>query len=407
MRILLSAYACEPERGSEPGVGWNWAVQLASNLQYETFIITRSNNKKIINDFIQRNGNINNLFIFYYDLPAAYLWAKKHGLGTNLYYVMWQMGVVGFAKQLHAKYKFDLVHHITFGVFRDASLMYRLKIPLILGPLGGGEYTPPQLTDSFTFREKTKEFSRQVCNKIALFNPLLIKSLKHASIIFTKTPETQKAIPQKFHYKTFNYLEIGVQHVYPPPTNNSGSFIFVGRFIYLKGIDLLLHAFKIYLDHYDHKAILSLVGKGEHLKKIQKFISQYHLENNIRIIGWISQTQLKEYYQNATALLFPSLHDSSGNVVLEALSYGLPVICLDCGGPARVLGKSLEQLIVSTQNHSEKEITLEFAGRMNQLVSDISFFNDMRNKAIERANCLTWEMTVKNAYKLINKTINK
>ena len=46
-KILLSAYACEPGKGSEPGVGWNWAREIA-NRGYEVFVLTRENNKKKI-----------------------------------------------------------------------------------------------------------------------------------------------------------------------------------------------------------------------------------------------------------------------------------------------------------------------------------------------------------------------
>jgi hypothetical protein len=43
LNVLLSAYACEPGRGSEPAVGWNTAVELASH--HEVWVLTRANNR--------------------------------------------------------------------------------------------------------------------------------------------------------------------------------------------------------------------------------------------------------------------------------------------------------------------------------------------------------------------------
>ena len=52
MNILLSAYACEPNKGSEPAAGWKWAYEL-SKRGHNVFVITRSNNKQIIDKYLQ------------------------------------------------------------------------------------------------------------------------------------------------------------------------------------------------------------------------------------------------------------------------------------------------------------------------------------------------------------------
>ena len=66
-RILLSAYACEPGRGSEPGVGWGWATELAE-LGHEVWVLTRADNRMTI----ARNPPVDplNPRFIYYDLPS-------------------------------------------------------------------------------------------------------------------------------------------------------------------------------------------------------------------------------------------------------------------------------------------------------------------------------------------------
>ena len=62
VKILLSAYACEPNKGSEPEVGWKWATTL-SKLGHEVHVITRLNNKENIENYLARN-KISNLSFF-------------------------------------------------------------------------------------------------------------------------------------------------------------------------------------------------------------------------------------------------------------------------------------------------------------------------------------------------------
>ena len=71
LKILLSAYACEPGRGSEQGVGWNWARQMAK--EHEVWVVTRANNRMPIETALAWDPLPNAHFV-YYDLPR---WARR------------------------------------------------------------------------------------------------------------------------------------------------------------------------------------------------------------------------------------------------------------------------------------------------------------------------------------------
>ena len=75
MKILLSAYACEPNKGSEPGVGWNWAINL-TKLGHDVTVLTRKNNKSSINKMIKKN-KLKSIKFEYYDLPNWLIFIKK------------------------------------------------------------------------------------------------------------------------------------------------------------------------------------------------------------------------------------------------------------------------------------------------------------------------------------------
>lgn len=404
MKVLLLAYACEPNRGSEPGVGWRWAINLANDPTKEVHVLTRSNNKDTIESY-WKDSCPSNLFFHYYDLPKFWIWAKHHGLPVNIYYACWLQGSCQFAMKIHRKYHFDMAHHITFGVFRDASTLYKLKIPYVIGPVGGGEMTPPQLLRLYTRKERIKEGFRSCANQISRFNPWLIKSFNNASLILTKTNDT-KTLLKKWDAKTFVTLEIGIndtQNDIPNHCHNN-TFLFIGRFTYWKGVQLALLAFAKYAKkHPDSKLIF--IGKGEMENDIITFSNKNGLEKNISIIQWLKQEELKHYYSTSRAMLFPSLHDSSGNVVLEALSFGLPVICLDCGGPASVLGDSLRELTVDTKGKDVQDVVNGLYEKIEIISKDDGYHKDLRTKCLCRAKTMLWSETVKNSYINIQKIL--
>jgi len=404
MRILLLAYACEPNRGSEPGVGWQWALNLAQDTTKDVYVLTRSNNKNIIDGYWKNNVCPANLHFYYYDLPPFFVWLKRHGLSVNIYYSLWLQGCIGVLKDLHEEYRFDMAHHITFGVYRDACLLYKLGIPFVTGPLGGGEYTPYQFAKLYSYKEIVREYLRKLMNELSMLNPYLRKSFDRASLILAKTPETKNVL-RKWESKTIVNLEIGIDRIsFAQQEHDKNTFLFVGRFIYWKGIKLVLRAFQLYQSSHP-TAKLFFIGKGKMKSYIDRFAEDNNLKNNIMIIEWIEQKELKAYYLKSCAMLFPSLHDSSGNVVLEALACGLPVLCLDCGGPAIVLGKGLEDTIETTKGKSVYEVIQGLASKMEMLTSDASRYDEISQKCLKRAESLLWERTVFDAYKLIDKKL--
>tara|TARA_B110000483_G_scaffold243428_1_gene333195 strand:+ start:1861 stop:2172 length:312 start_codon:yes stop_codon:yes gene_type:complete len=83
LKILLSAYSCEPNTGSEHEVGWQWANKLV-NLGHEVYVITRTSNKKKINSY--QNNNTKKINFLYYDFPKLYLkFIKKKKIQIHIY----------------------------------------------------------------------------------------------------------------------------------------------------------------------------------------------------------------------------------------------------------------------------------------------------------------------------------
>jgi glycosyltransferase involved in cell wall biosynthesis len=396
MKLLLSAYACEPDRGSEPGVGWHWVLELA-RLGHDVWVVTRTNNQQAI----QRvSPNLPNVRFVYYDLPNWLATLKKKAPILQFYYLLWQWGAYRRARELHRQEQFDLVQHLTFGVFRHPSFMGRLGIPFIFGPVGGGERTPFRLRMDYGLKGHLLDAARDLTNVAARWNPWLHETCGAAHLILVKTPHTGMALPRRYHHKVRHALEIGVASAAASPQSaqHDGGirFLFVGRFLFWKGMQYGLRALATVL-HDVPSARLTIVGAGPEGRRWRRLCQTLGIAHAVEWNGWMHQSELASVYRSHHVLLFPSLHDSSGGVVLDAMSYGLPVVCFDLGGPG-VLVTENSGIVVTTARRSRQQLVAALAEAMTILADQPDTLRAVQLGALARARELTWATVVRQVY---------
>ena len=393
-KILLSAYACEPNRGSEPGVGWNWAIEIAKR-GHEVRVLTRANNKNLIEAYWANNPKPNNLQFLYYDLPKSLSFWKRNGHGVHLYYFLWQIAVYLKYRKSIIEENFDFMHHITFVTIHQPSFLFLIKkIPFFYGPAAGGDEVRIDFLKSFPIKAKIKEFLIIIQNKLFRIDPMRQKLLAVSNLFFVNSISTLKKITHKKSGKIHCNLAIGSNAIEDVYFNNNKTnqiqLLYVGNFLHWKGLHLAIKSHAILNDS---NCIFTIIGKGDKSKfNIQK--------TNITVIDWISQDELKKYYQESTVFVFPSFRDSGGMVVLEALSFGLPVICLDLGGPGQIVDETCGRLI-ETQNKTEDEIVNAIVSAISELTSNPELLIKLKYGAIERAKYFSWKNTVGSVYEKI------
>ena len=352
LKILVSSYACEPQKGSENAVGWEWSLDIA-NKGHNVVVMTRANNKKSIENFFLNSKNtLKGVIRFeYYDLPSWVLYLKKILSPflnyTRIYYFIWQFFVFKKIKKLTQKENFDLVHHLTFVSLRHFSHIGNLGIPFILGPLAGGDSSPYWIRKSLGWNFFITECFRDFMNQTLRYDPFFIKSLKKSDLIICGTPATQNILPNKFKSKSKVINQISME--YPMKKNfiekrNEKKILYVGRFLSYKGMDIGLEAFAMALQK-DNELSLTIVGRGPLEKKWKLKAKKLGISNKIKWINWLKQSELDKVYLEHSIFLFPSLHDSGGKVIFEAISKGLRVIGLKIGGPEILLNNKVGKLI--------------------------------------------------------------
>lgn len=400
MRILLSAFAFAPNVGSEPGVGWRWAIELAKH--HQVTVVTDVTRRELV-----EAGGVQipeNVEVVYYR-PAWLRFIPLNSSTAQILYTLWQFGLLGFARGLNRDRGFDLAIHATYGVFRHPSFLGYLGIPFVFGPLGGGEDAPLVLKRSIRGHEKIKELLRTVMNRAALFDPFLWAAYARASLILVKTEDTRRALPWPFRCRAVVYPEIGFDapdKVIPAARRKDEPLriLFAGRLLGWKGAHLAIRAVARAMDR-GLDIEFTLLGKGPFEPELRRVAIEAGVHDRIRWIGQLSQQDLFALYRSMHCFLFPSLHDSSGNVVLEAQANGLPVICLDLGGPATLVAPDAA-IVVDTQGRNEGGVVNELAKAVERLATDEASRFEMGKAAITNVReKMTWNDRVYGALALL------
>ncbi|NQY35909.1 MAG: glycosyltransferase family 4 protein [Alteromonadaceae bacterium] len=395
MKILLSAYACEPYKGSEPAVGWNWLLE-SCKTKNDIWVLTRNNNRDIIEKYFQENEIPNNLTLIYYDFPKKLMFLKKI-FGIYFYYLFWQIGAFLKVRKLNKSKFFDQVHHVTFATIRQPSFMALLGVPFIYGPAGGGESPPYHLIRNFPQRPKQKELIRMLANIWVKLDPFMHFTFFSANKIVVTSEQTKNLVARFYRHKVVIKLAIAqsngiVARAKICTQKDKVKLLFVGRFEYWKGIHLCIKSLVELKSNYKElNARLTLIGEGPYKNHLQKLAKQIGVDLMIDWLPWMEQSKLDGFYSSHDLFIFPSLHDSGGMVVLEAMSASMPVICLNSGGPSTIVTESSGEVI--DVQLSEEEICKKIALHISIIIKAENYPIYCQNARI-RSQELTWEKLV-------------
>lgn len=395
LKILLSAFSCQPRRGSEPAVGWNIARSLSK--QHEVWVLTHNtDNYEPIKKELAENPlpNLNFVFLEVSKRLKIHEWGR---LGEQVNYYLWQIAAYFCAKKLHRQENFDLVQHVTFVKYSTPSFLSLLDAPFVWGPIGGGESSPKSFSDEFGLGGKTFEFLRSAARKIGELDPFVRLAARRSRKIVAVTEETAGRLKnlgakdiQILSQCALNEEELTYfGRMNQPPDEAKIRFVSIGRLLHWKGFHLGLRAFAA---ANIENAEYEIVGTGPDEKRLKKLAAELGIEKKVRFRGELSRDETFDCLANSHALVHPSLHDSGSFACLEAMAAKRPVICLDLGGPAVIVSDDCG-IKVSAEN-PEKTIE-EIAAAMKLLAFDSALRRRIgesaRQRAVEEFN---WEKKV-------------
>ncbi len=398
-RIVLSAFACSPLWGSEPGVGWQWLLEISRH--HEVELITHTYFRSHLEPALVESGD-RPITVHYLEVPGDSTHPHVQ-LNSWQYYVRWQWHARRTVRQIVRSRRVDLIHHLTWGTLRFPSFLGGLGVPFVMGPLGGGEVAPLRLFRGLPWKLQLFDALRSLSLAAVRWDPLATWATRRAQVVLCKSPESRAALPYRVQDKAVVSGEIGSPPVredarLPPAPGARRRLLFAGRLLGWKGVMLAWGAARqLMRDGADVELVVA--GDGPLRETLIAQVREAGLQDRVQVLGGIPREQLMAEYDRADLFVFPSLHDSSGNVVLEALSRGLPVVCLDLGGPQLYVDTSCG-LVVSTRQRDRRGVEAALAEGIGQLLADPERLSRMQAGALAHARDQSWTAAVERAYRV-------
>jgi glycosyltransferase involved in cell wall biosynthesis len=336
MKVLISAYACGPHRGSEPGVGWNWVLETAR--EHDVWVVTSRESEAAIAEYVAAHPSPNIRWTFH-DLGRWLEPSLQSLVWRHLHYYLWQLSVYAVAKRMHRAVGFHVLHHVTIAMYWRPSLLALLPVPFVWGPVGGGDAAPKALRGTLSGRGWLHEIARAVAQAASEYDPLVRLTARRAALALAATVETADRIGRLGARNVELMESVGLTDAelaylggFPLRSGAPFRVLSVGNLLGLKGFHLGIAAFAR-LQRVDPTSEYWIVGDGPERRRLERLARSLNVDGKVRFVGRVPRARVFEILQECDVLMHPSLHDSGGFASLEAMTAGRPVVCLDIGGP--------------------------------------------------------------------------
>lgn len=268
-------------------------------------------------------------------------WFFGRGPLEAIYYARWQDKLIRTARQLHQQIRFDLVQHITLGRCWSPCGVRWLGLPFIWGPVGAAETAPASFVAELPFRDRLFEWLRDNGVRRGLQSQAVRETARAATVAIGVTRESCAALRESGARRVEQLPQMALSEAdlaefgsLPPPPPGPLRALCIGRHLHWKGFHLAIRAFAAFARSHP-EAQLWIVNDGPFRPFMEQTAAASGASAQVRFLGRLpSYQKVLETIGQSHVLMHPALHEGFGNVCLEALAAGRPVVCLDIGGPA-------------------------------------------------------------------------
>jgi len=388
IHVLVSAYACEPGKGSEPGLAWGWVWGLAQ-AGLQVTVLTRPDGQTAIERFLETHRPPGNLRFEYVTVPLNAL-RTRGAWRVYEHYRLWQHAAYECAKLLSETV--DVVHHVSWGALLGGSELWRLGKPFIFGPVGGGQKVP-SLLFGLLRGDLLRTLVRQL-NILVAWTGLGGQHIAATSWLLSTNLETAALATRLGAQRVIQFVDSGVDSRFileEQPTNKERKpplrVLWVGRLLPRKAALLAVAAISLTKCSME----LTIVGDGPERARIQRAIDQLGVGPKVNITSWVPWYEMPAQYQNHDVFLFTSILDSFGSQLLEAMASGLPVVALKHQGAGSFVSQEEGILVTPT---TPRRTALALADALDRLAEDAVLRSGMGKAAWRHASTETWDRRV-------------
>jgi len=391
MRVLISAIACHPHRGSEAYFGWAAVNALAR--KHDLTVLTH---KESIED-IERVASVDKILrkVRFIGVGQPIAWHPNRMLArlqSWRQYAVWCQETHEVAVKLVASKEYDLGHHVTYSTWRQVSPLANLGIPWILGPVGGGERFPAAFRGVLSLQSRLFELAREVSSQLAMRSVKLRRSIRSAAFVLASTPETMDltlsmgAAPARTAIAPAIFMRadrIKLFKLAQPKDQSPHLRIFAGGNLEgRKGLALALRTLARLRDRGVPFAF-TFAGYGPELLHLKKLAAKLSLHPPL--VTFRDSLPLDEYrqaLQNSDVYLLPSLRESGGLTLGEAMLAGCVPVVAKTGGPGLLVSPDCGYAF---EPDSPEHLVEQMTGALQKLSSNVGHRTHLSNHAVIRA----------------------
>lgn len=407
-KILFNAYACSPYKGSEPGMGWKFVNEL-STIAHVHVITEKGEFEEDIKQYFIEHPEKKQNFHFYYvergkDNPLLLkLWPPSY----YWYYRRWQKKAYELALELDAKENFDIIHQLNMAGYREPGYLWRIDKPFVWGPIGGFDNVPWCMLPSMGLKGFIYYASYNIINWWQMHTNSRVKAaMRKADALIAANITNSRRIRELFGKDCTLIPEVGLEG------NADNAFAvrkdgerlrvcWSGQHTPGKSLNLLIDALSLLNNRNDIE--LHVIGKGSETSKWKRQAHKCGL-TNITWHGWVERSEALKIMQSCHLFCITSLKDLTSTVILEALSYGMPVIALDHCGFSNVLTDNCGRKI-AIKNKSQ--VISDFATAIAELADNEPLRRELSKGARSRALEYNWQDKALQIEQIYNSIVTK
>ncbi len=393
LKVLVSAYACSPFRGSEAAVGWGYVAALAR--RHDLWVIVEEEKcradverylyehpdfaERVHFHFIckRRNRRLRKIW------PPSYYW----------YYRRWHRDALRLARELHRQQDFDLVHQLTMVGFREPGYLWQMGLPFVWGPVGGMGLFP------WRFLSKVGLYGACYYLGYNLYNALQMRLARRPRMaaasagegLFFATRENAESARQYWSVNGRVLSEVGMPRmlgngITERDTGEPLQLVWSGLHSPRKALNIALEALSQLPATVEWS--LHILGEGPQTARWKALADRLGVADRCCFVGWVEREEALALMRESHVMLISSLRDLTSTVTVEAIALGLPVICPDhCGFADSVDASCGIRIAVDTPG----QFAHDMASAVAELYRDESKRRQLALGALIRARDFSWE----------------